>query len=58
MKRLIALLNDGSYINTFADRMELKDNLILVYWEQDLVVIADISVVLMARMDLVPTAKG
>ena len=58
MKKFVALLNDGSYINTFADRMELKDNLILAWWEQDLVVIADISVVLMARMDLVPTVKG
>jgi len=58
MKKFVALLNDGSYINTFADRMELKDNLILVWWEQDLVAIADISVVLMARMDLAPTVKG
>lgn len=58
MKRFFALLNDGSYINTFADRMELKDNLIFAWLEQDLVVIADISVVLMARLDMVTTAKG
>ena len=57
MKKFVAQLNDGSYINCFADRMEIKDNLILVWWEDDLVVALDISAAIVARIDLVDPEK-
>ena len=57
MKKFVALLNDGSYVNTYADRMEMKEDLVLVWWEDDLVAILDISVVLVARMDIISDGK-
>ena len=49
-KRFCAQLNDGSFINLIADRMELKENMIFVYAGPELVALADISVVLSARI--------
>lgn len=51
MKRFVANLNDGSYVNVAADRMELKENMIFAYKEDKLVALTDISCVLAARID-------
>lgn len=48
MRRFVAQLNDGSYINIFADSMKLEKDLITVYNQGALVAVLDISVVLMA----------
>ena len=50
IKRFCAQLNDNSFINVVADRMELKENMIYVYDGPELVAIADISVILSARI--------
>lgn len=50
IKRFCAQLNDGSYINVVADRMDLKENMLFVYDGPELVALADISVVLSARI--------
>lgn len=57
MKRFVALLNDGSFFNTYADRMELNENTLYVYWENDLVGLVDIAVLLSARLDIVQEDK-
>jgi len=51
MKRFVAQLNDGSYVNISADRMEIEDCAIRVYCAGELVAFLDISCVLVARMD-------
>ncbi len=50
IKRFCAQLNDNSFINVVADRMELKENMLFVYDGPELVALADISVVLSARI--------
>lgn len=50
MKRFIAQLNDSSHINVPADRMEVKDNAILVFSGLDLVAWLDTGCVLTAHM--------
>lgn len=50
IKRFCAQLNDGSYINVVADRMELKENMLFVYDGPQLVALADISAVISARI--------
>ena len=50
MKRFTAQLNDGSFINVEATRMELMDNLICVYDKAVLVAIVDVSAVLQAHI--------
>ena len=51
MKRFVANLNDGSFVNVTADRMQIQDNGIFVYCGQEPVAYLDISCVLMARLD-------
>lgn len=51
MKRFVANLNDGSYVNVAADRMELKENMIFVYCQKEMVAIIDVSCILVARLD-------
>lgn len=51
MKRFVAQLNDTSFVNVPADRMEIVDNAIYVYCEQKLVAFIDVSCVLIARLD-------
>lgn len=50
IKRFCAQLNDNSFINVVADRMEMKENMLFVYDGPELVALADISVVLSARI--------
>ena len=51
MKRFVAQLNDTSFVNVPADRMEIVDNAIHVYDGLALVVYLDVSCVLVARLD-------
>ena len=50
MKRFIATLNDGSFINVEATRMELHDNVIRVYENSNLVAFVDTSAVVSAHI--------
>lgn len=50
MKKFTATMNDGSFINVEATRMELIENMIRVYDKTDLVAIVDISAVLFASI--------
>ena len=50
MKRFTAQLNDMSYINVQADRMELVDNMLRVWDGNNLVAVADISAVVTAHI--------
>lgn len=50
MTRFTAQLNDMSYINVKADRMELIDNMIYVRDGNNLVAIIDISAVVAAHL--------
>jgi len=57
MKKFVAQLNDESYINIPADKMEVKDEFLYVWLGSDLVAMVDVSVLLMARMDANATDK-
>lgn len=50
MKRFTATMNDGSFINVEATKMELIENMIHVYDGSDLVGLVDISTVLQAHI--------
>ena len=50
MKIFVANLNDGSYTNTKADRMELIDNMLHVRDGNNLVAVVDLSTVLAAHI--------
>lgn len=50
MKRFVAQLNGGDYINIAADRMEQRDSFILAWRGKDLVAVLDCSVVLSAHI--------
>lgn len=50
MKRFVAQINDGSYVNINADRMVLEDNALRVFCEGELVAFLDVSCVLIAKM--------
>lgn len=50
MKRFTATLNDMSFINVPADRMELVDNMLRVYDGRELVAITDISAIITAHV--------
>ena len=50
MKRFIAILNDQSYVNVAATRMELVDNALNVWNGVDLVAYIDVSVILSAHI--------
>ena len=50
MKRFTAPMNDNSFINVVATRMEIVENAILVYDGNDLVAYIDTSVVLSAHI--------
>lgn len=51
MKRFVAHLNDGSYMNIKADRIELIGDAITVYCDSDLVAFLDIGCVLTAQIN-------
>lgn len=50
MKRFIAILNDQSYVNVPATRMEMVDNAIRVWNGDELVAFIDVSVILSAHI--------
>ena len=50
MKRFTAQLNDGSYMNIRADRMEITENAIVVYFDGNLVAYLDTGCVLTAHL--------
>lgn len=50
MKRFIAVLNDGSFINISASRMELTEDIITVYDGNELVAYLDTSAVIAAHI--------
>ena len=57
MKKFVAELNDGSFINIYADKMELVGNFLYAWERENLVAVIDISVLLMAKLDDTTTAK-
>ena len=50
MKRFNAVMNDGTYINVTATRMELVENSIRVWNDDNFVAFVDISTVLTAHI--------
>ena len=50
MKRFTATLNDMSFINTAADRMEVKDNMLYVYDSCQLVALVEVSAIITAHI--------
>lgn len=50
MKRFNAFMNDGTYINVAATRMELVENTIRVWNDNEFVAFVDISAVLTAHI--------
>ena len=50
MKKFTATMNDGSFINVEATRMELVEDMIRVYNDTNLVAVVDISIVLQAHV--------
>lgn len=50
MKRFTAQLNDMSYINVPADRMELVDHVLFVWDGRNLVAVAEITAVVTAHI--------
>lgn len=51
MKRFGACMSDGNFINVFADRMEIKENMVYVYQGDSLVAFADMGCVLHAKLE-------
>lgn len=51
MKRFIATLNDGSFINVPATRMEITEDSIVAFDGKELVAYADIGFALAARIE-------
>jgi hypothetical protein len=51
MKRFIPVLNDGSFINIPATRMEISEDAIIAYNGSDVVAYADIGFALAARIE-------
>ena len=50
MKRFIAILNDGSFVNVPATRMEILEDNIMAYNGNELVAYADIGFTLAAHI--------
>ena len=50
MKKFIATLNDMSFINITADRMEINDNMVHVYDSGHLVALVEMSAVITAHI--------
>lgn len=50
MKKFCATLNDMSFINTAADRMEIKDNMLYVYDGDQLVALVEITAIISAHI--------
>lgn len=50
MKEFFAQMSDKSTIKVFATKMEKEENMIFVYYEEDLVAAVDVSMVLIAHI--------
>ena len=50
MKRFVAIMNDGSFINVPATRMEKQEDAILVWEDNELVVWVDTCAVISAQI--------
>lgn len=50
MKRFVAIMNDGSFINVPATKMEIEENAIIVTDGESKVAYMDLSVVLCAHI--------
>lgn len=50
MKRCNIVLNDNSYINVAADRMEKEENMLYVWDGDDLVAVVEITAVIAAHI--------
>lgn len=50
MKKFCATLNDMSFINTEADRMELHENMVQVYNGNQLVALVEVTVIISAHL--------
>ena len=50
MKKFIATLNDMSFINITADRMEINDNMVHVYDSGQLVALVEMSAIITAHI--------
>ena len=50
MKRFNAVMNDGSYINVPADRMELRDCSIMAWNADQLMAVVEITAVISAHL--------
>lgn len=51
MSKFVAQLNDGSYINTPADTMVVKENMLFAYKEGKLVALVDLGAQISARIE-------
>lgn len=58
MKRFIAILNDQSYVNVPATRMQFEDNAIWVWNGEELVAYIDVGVILSAHISERSAANG
>ena len=50
MKEFFAQISDNSTIKVYATRMEKEDNMLFVYYEEELVAAVDLSMVLLANI--------
>lgn len=48
--RFVATLNDGSFVNVRADRMEAFDNMLYVYSGEKLVALVEVTAVISAHL--------
>lgn len=50
MNKFVAQMNDGSFINTSADRMEVRENLLYVYRHDQLVALVEVAAIISAHL--------
>lgn len=48
--RFVATLNDGSFVNVRADRMEAFDNMLYVYSGEQMVALVEVTAVICAHL--------
>lgn len=49
--RFCASLNDGSFINIQANRMEVREKMVWVFWGEILVGLVEITAIISARLE-------
>lgn len=50
MTRISIILNDGRYINTAADRMEVRDNLLFAWSRDNLTAVVEMTAIVSAHL--------